>query len=487
LRKSKTWLWITLIVVALGSFLWLRGMYGTARTVITTRPDPTPETKLFPSPEDTAYHMDLKIDPINLEVWGHSVIVSRNCSGSALEEVWLTTYPNALKDKATTPAPQSAYYSGFDPGWLTVSSVLVNQSDASWQDLGISCRIDLPEPIYNGESLTIEMDWKARIPQAAYRYGSKDGVILLGHFYPVLNVLDDSGWHTSANTQFGDPFYTQSADYTVRLWVPEAYQVAASGEILSIEAEDNGWQTMLVKADKARDFALAVMYNYQVSSLTVDGIKLSGFFNGSYPAVENQVMERAAAAVKYFSCTYGSYTRPQLILVQGPMKGFQGMEYSGLIFLAEEVFAPGYDEQRRAFLLAHEIAHQWWYDMVGNNQLEEPWLDEGLANWSARQYLKTVEYRSQQSQSELKEINLQQGLTDMDSKSSYLGTAYQGGENFWYQLEEELGEEKVLQVLRTYLATYRFQTATTEDLRWIISQQSTTPLESFFERWFTTR
>jgi aminopeptidase N len=98
-----------------------------------------------------------------------------------------------------------------------------------------------------------------------------------------------------------------------------------------------------------------------------------------------------------------------------------------------------------------------------------------------------VEYRSQQSQSELKEINLQQGLTDMDSKSSYLGTAYQGGENFWYQLEEELGEEKVLQVLRTYLATYRFQTATTEDLRWIISQQSTTPLESFFERWFTTR
>jgi hypothetical protein len=51
LRKSKTWLWITLIVVALGSFLWLRGMYGTARTVITTRPDPTPETKLFPSPQ----------------------------------------------------------------------------------------------------------------------------------------------------------------------------------------------------------------------------------------------------------------------------------------------------------------------------------------------------------------------------------------------------------------------------------------------------
>ncbi len=487
MRKSKTWLWITLMVVVLGSFFWMRGVYGTARNFITTKPDPAPVTRLFPSPEETSYHMDLKIDPINLEIRGYSVITSRNTSGADLEELWLTTYPNALRDKTNTPAPASAYYSGFDPGWLMISGVMVNQSTASCHDLGISHRIDLPVPIAKGETVTIEMEWKARIPQVAYRYGSKDGVVLLGHFYPVLNVLDESGWHTSANTRFGDPFYTQSADYTVRLWVPEAYQVAASGEILSIEAMDNGWQNLSIKASKARDFALAVGYNCQVSSVTVDGVKVSGFFKGTYPAVENQVMDRAAAAVKYYSCTYGSYTRPQLVLVQAPMKGFQGMEYSGLIFLAEEVFAPEYDEQRRAFLVAHEVAHQWWYDMVGNNQLEEPWLDEGLANWSARQYLKTVEYRSPQSQSQLREINLQQGLTEMESKSNYLDTAYQGGENFWYQLEEELGEEKVLQVLRSYLAAYRFQTAKTEDLRQIISQQSRESLDSFFKRWFTTR
>ncbi|MGE5544784.1 MAG: M1 family aminopeptidase, partial [Bacillota bacterium] len=292
---------------------------------------------------------------------------------------------------------------------------------------------------------------------------------------------------TSANTQFGDPFYTQSADYRVRLWVPEAYQVAASGEILSIEAEDNGWQNLLINASKARDFALAVVFNYHEYSVTVDGVRVAGFFNGKHPVTETQVMEQAAAAIKYFSCTYGSYARPQLVLVQGPMKGFRGMEYSGLIFLAEEVFSPDYDEEQRAFLLAHEIAHQWWYDMVGNNQLKEPWLDEGLANWSARQYLKTVEHRSVENRPGKQVINLEQGLTDMGSKSNYLDTAYQGGENFWYQLEEELGEEKVLQVLRSYLANYRFRTATTEDLRQIISRQSRNSLDSFFERWFTTR
>ena len=72
-----------------------------------------------------------------------------------------------------------------------------------------------------GELLTIEMQWSAKIPRAAYRYGSKDGVILLGHFYPLLNVKDYRGWHISSNTQFGDPFYTQCADYVVRLRVPK--------------------------------------------------------------------------------------------------------------------------------------------------------------------------------------------------------------------------------------------------------------------------
>jgi aminopeptidase N len=244
---------------------------------------------------------------------------------------------------------------------------------------------------------------------------------------------------------------------------------------------------MTISAGMARDFALAAAYNYRKSSVSVDGTEVVGFFNGKHPDIEQDVLERAAAAVKYFNRTYGSYRRPQFVVVEAPMKGFQGMEYSGLIFLAEDVFAPSYDEQRRAFLVAHETAHQWWYDMVGNNQLEEPWLDEGLANWSASQYLKTVEYRSiQGGGSGNRSVNLEQSLAEMNSKEQYMNTAYQAGEDFWRQLEEELGEDRVLRVLRTYLAEFKFRTATTEDLRRVITEASRGSLESFFERWFRT-
>lgn len=483
MRKSNTWLWLTLIV-ALVCVVWIKGIYGTTKSVITSQTAPLSEDNLFPAPHHTSYHMELRLDPIKLELHGRSVITSRNTTDAELTELWLTTYPNVMKDRATTPAPMSAYYSGFDPGWLTISSVTVNGATAAGEDLGISYRIHLPEPIKVGEEVTLKLEWKARIPQAAYRYGSKDGVILMGNFYPVLNVKDDRGWHTSINTKFGDPFYTQCADYTVRLWVPEAYQIAASGDILSIEAEDTGWQTMLIKAERVRDFALAAAYNYKMYHVKADGIEIVGFFNGRFPEVEKAVLEQAVAVVKFYNRTFGSYARPQLFLVQGPMEGFQGMEYSGLIFFTDEVFNPRFNEQRRAYLVAHEIAHQWWYDMVGNNQLQEPWLDEGLASWSARKYLEKVEYRSVQGRSGKTLVDLEKALTEIHSKDTYLDTAYQGGESFWLQLEEELGEGQVLKILRSYLATYKFKTATTEDLCRIISQHSRTSMESFFEKWF---
>lgn len=485
MRKSNIWLWLTLIVVFV-CVVWIKGIYGTTKSIISSQTAPLVEDSLFPAPHHTSYHMDLRLDPIKLELLGRSVITSRNTSGEELSELWLTTYPNAMKDRATTPAPMSAYYSGFDPGWLIVSSVAVNGVTATGEDLGVSYRVHPPAPIKVGEDLTLELEWKARIPQAAYRYGSKGGVILLGNFYPVLNVRDDRGWHTSANTKFGDPFYTQCADYTIRLRVPEAYQIAASGNILSVEAEDTGWQTLKIRADRARDFALAAAYNYKMYHVTADDVKIVGFFNGKYPEVEKAVMERAVAVVKFFNRSFGSYARSELYLVQGPMEGFQGMEYSGLIFFAEDVFNPKFNEQRRAYLVAHEIAHQWWYDMVGNNQLQEPWLDEGLASWSARKYLEKVEYRSVQSRSGRTLVDLEKALTEIHSKNTYLDTAYQGGESFWLQLEEELGEGQVLKVLRSYLAAYKFQTATTEDLRRIISRHSRDSMESFFERWFST-
>lgn len=483
MNKNKIWIGLIAGIILISSVLWVKGLDGMIDKVFVKQKPSKSQVGIFPSPNYTDYEMTINLDAMSRIMAGTSVIDTRNTTGGTLREILLTTYPNAFRSKQTTPAPDTAYYAGFDSGWLTVSLVTVNGKSAQYKDLGVTGKIVPDKPIKKNEKIRIEMVWKAKIPKAAYRYGYKDDAILLGQFYPILNVKDEKGWHTSGNYRFGDPFYMQCADYLVMFELPEFYQVAATGSITNCFAEDNGRQTMWIEAKNARDFAMTALYNYQTSSKLVNGIQIK-CYSQENNEVSADVLERAAAAIKYYGVTYGSYPYPELNIIEAPMKGFNGMEYSGVIFLAEEVFSPLYEEKLRSTVIAHEVAHQWWYGLVGNDQINEPWLDEGLATWSANQYLKRVELRSTKSSSGKKKVQLGKSLSQMGSKQNYYDTAYQGGEAFWYGLETELGETEVLNILRLYLSKYRYRTATTEDLRKVITEESGQDLESFFDRWF---
>lgn len=481
--KRKIWIVLITGIVLISAALYVKGLDGMIDKVIVKPKTSSSPVTIFPSPYYTNYEMTINLDSISGIIIGTSVIDTKNTTGADLDKIWITTYPNAFRSRKTTPAPDSAYYAGFDPGWLKVSLVTVNGLPAKYEDHGVSGRIILAEPLPKNQKIRIEMVWKAKIPKAAYRYGYKDDAILLGQFYPVLNVKDDKGWHTSGNYRFGDPFYLQSANYLVIVELPEIYQVAATGTITNTLAEDNGRQTIWIEAKNVRDFAIAALYNYQTSSMIANGSRIN-CYSREVDAASADVLERAAAAVKYYGNTYGAYPYQELNIIEAPMKGFQGMEYSEVIFLAEEVFSPGYKEKTRSTLIAHEVAHQWWYGLVGNDQINEPWLDEGLATWSANQYLKEVELRATKGASASKNVKLGKSLSQMGSKQNYYDTAYQGGEAFWYGLETELGEDKVLSILRKYLSKYKYRTATTEDLRQLITEESDRDLEYFFDQWF---
>jgi aminopeptidase N len=144
------------------------------------------------------------------------------------------------------------------------------------------------------------------------------------------------------------------------------------------------------------------------------------------------------------------------------MEGFMGMEYDGLIFLSDRAMAASYGAQQRSQLVAHEIAHQWWYALVGNDQAAEPWLDEGLASWSADLYLRSqgqvgasVGKSSQQ---------LAWPLTAFSSREQYMAAVYSGGEWFWYQVEKKAGQSQLLKGLNDYLKAYSGQVASTGDM-----------------------
>lgn len=485
MMKKRTW-FIFMLILALGAayFFWNINQPGTE--VAATLPDNNKpaQVTLFPDPEKTLYRMSLYLDINDRILYGTSVLTTANTTGQVLSDLWFTIYPDAFQKASTTPAPSSAYYAGFNPAGIEFEEIKVNYQTVDYIKDGVSLQLIPDQDILPGQDIVVEMKWKAQIPRLAYRYGYQDGVYMLGNFYPILNVYDEKAWLTSYNSVFGDPFCFHSADYVVRLNIPEAYSMVSTGSVVETIAEDNGRQSITVASDNTRDFGLVIYYQHQEDQLQSNGRTISIHAPVHANGYADRWLEEAAAILNFYSCTWGSYPYPEFKVVFVPMKGFHGMEYSGLVFMSEDLLAAGSDRQRTRFILAHEIAHQWWYGMVGNDQVREPWLDEGLANWGAYKYLGQNGQDITRFDSAGLNTSLNRELSQMYSRSDYYSTAYTGGESFWFGLEQELGEEKVKQVLRRYLANYRFRMATTSDLLQVIRQEAKRDMDDYFQLWF---
>jgi len=500
LRKREIYLLIFFIgVICAAYFIWMgeeyRSLLSTAATV-QELPDPSPATAsvhssmaypVFPATDTTLYQMGLYLDISDRTLYGSTILQTKNTAGQALNDLWFTVYPNAFRDAKTTPAPAEAYYAGFNEGWMEVEECQVNDKPVEFFLEGVSLQLIMEQDIMPEADIKIELKWQARIPKLAYRYGSKDGVFMLGNFYPTLNVLDEDGWHNSYNSVFGDPFCFNTADYLLRINIPEAYDIASTGINTQTIAEDNGRETYIVEAKNVRDFCLLVMYDYNELREKANSTTLKAYFPGGGDETVSRIIKKSGEILNYYSCKWGSYPYQDFKVAFVPMKGFHGMEYSGLIFLREEFLQPDFDQERSDFILAHEIAHQWWYGMVGNDQLREPWLDEGLANWSAYKYLEAYGGKAPVDRGTEPEVNLARELRDIYSSSDYYLTAYSGGEAFWFGLEKELGEENIDKVLRRYLADYRFKIAATQDLLTVIKKEAHKDMDDYFAKWFGPR
>ncbi|MDR1616201.1 MAG: M1 family metallopeptidase [Syntrophomonadaceae bacterium] len=440
---------------------------------------------VFPDPDKTTYVMDLNLEAANRNLHGKSLISTVNTSGKPLAELWLTMYPNAFRLDSETPAPPDAYYSGFNPGGAEVKSLTVNGQETVIMYEGISLGVILGYDIMMDERIDIAIEWTVKVPRASYRLGTKNGTYMLSAFYPQLNVLDANGWKKSYNSKFGDPFCSHSAEYLVHLDIPEQYVPIGMPVIEQTMPEDNGRQRYTMSGKKWRSFALALMFDYSAEVVTLNKTSIRCFVPGRKSQEAKVYAEKAKQILNYFNGAYGSYPYKELNIVFVPMKGFQGMEHSGLVFINDEFLEDeNLNDQQITLTLAHEIAHQWWYGVVGNDQMQEPWLDEGLANWSAYKYYINNENGSRPALVAAYPRNLARGLNSFSSRDEYYKGVYNNGAQFWFELENQVGEEKMTMILHRYWADYQYKIATTQDLFNAIHKEVPKNIDAFLNKWF---
>ena len=403
-----------------------------------------------------------------------------NSTDNELSDLKFNLYANAFREGSKFPPVSTsytpnAYYAGASYGDMKINSV---ENCSGWnvggEDENI-LTVTLLTPIYPGENAQISINYTLKLAHVNHRTGVTQNAVNLGNFYPVLCAYSREGFVECNYYYCGDPFLSECANYEVTLDLPPEYVAATSGK-LAKESNTAGRVKRTYTLENARDFAAVISDKFKVSSQNVDGVEVSYFY---YSDTSPQVSLTAACeSLKYFSETFGKYVYPTLCVVQ---TGFcyGGMEYPALTMISDAL-----DADTNIYTIVHENAHQWWYAMVGSNQLTCAWQDEGLAEYSSLMFFEshptyaftktgiigsaTKAYRAYYSVYNQifgeTDTSMNRHLKDYESEYEYANIAYNKGLIMFDMLRQSVGDEKFTASLKKYFADNLYKIASSEDL-----------------------
>jgi aminopeptidase N len=283
----------------------------------------------------------------------------------------------------------------------------------------------------------------------------------------------------------------------VSVTAPPTLILAASGSEVDLAVNPDGTLTHRYVAPLVRDFALVASESYVTLTGEQDGVQITLYYDPGLPdgAASARVgLAMAQNAVRIFNVAYGPYPFAELDMVQTPNSA-GGLEYPGLFVIGSDAWDRNNDFFE--FLIAHEAAHQWWYGLVGNDQALNPWMDEGLAQYSVALYIRDLEGESAYDAA-IESFRLQHAAF-IDSHpdqvdvigepvSAYPGSAYffcvyQKGPLFFAALDETYGFDAVKRMLQNYYVTYRYGIAAPGDMLSSFEVTLGENLDGLFAEW----
>ncbi len=384
------------------------------------------------------YKMDVQLLDSLHQVSGHETIRYINNSPHELSKIWMHLWPNAYKNNETALAKQKIKSNStkmhFLPdssfGWIDISNVQVDKRDIQWRyrsdDTLDVALFTLNKPLPSGDSLTIDLDFVVRVPNVLSRLGHFGKHYEMTQWYPKPAVYDMKGWHPISYLDMGE-FYSEWGDFDVHISVPKNYRVAATGVLQ--DSSEIAWRDSLaafgnalldsIKADKKSlpDTLTALLKDKPKSDTEFKTIQFKqenvhdfAWFadkrfiitNGAYTHPSGKVTQTwtytlpknfknyrhsnifISDAVKYYSKWFMEYPYQHASVVDGDFSAGGGMEYPMITLINNAGFEPLLE-----LVIMHEVGHNWFYGLSGNNERDYPWMDEGLNSYAENRYWRT--------------------------------------------------------------------------------------------------
>lgn len=436
------------------------------------------------APNAPRYFIQVKLDPEELATLnGVQRVRYVNNEGVSLNALYFRLYPN-LPGYGGSMAIEQVVLDG-----VPVETRLEAQ--------GSALRVPLDPPLAPGGVADLTLWFRDTLPtdtSAGYGvFAFTDGVYALAGFYPTIPIYDDEGWNIEVAPPYGDATFTDVAFYQVRLTVPADLTVVTSGTTLEILEDGDGMRTWVAMGGPMRDFYVAMSADYEVVSEEVNGTRVNSYYRSAQATGGELALAYATDALRLFNRQFGPYPYTELDVVATPTNA-GGIEYPGAVAIAQRL----YNEPGGFFELAtvHEVAHQWWYGLVGNDQPDEPWLDEALTNYSAYLYYEETQghiradtikeqifegpYRHARERGRDRGVA---GPVASFSEGEYGAIVYGKGPLFFDAVRTELGDEAFFDALRTYLETHRYDVAYPDDLIEAFEGTSGQQIDELYEFW----
>jgi len=357
------------------------------------------------SPRNASYTIAARLDPATRTITGTETIRWRNITGKPAADLQFHLYWNAWRDSRSTFMRERALSGGNDDRrrrpdeWarIDVTAIAVAGGDRTGATRFIApdddnpndqtvMSVPLTQPIAPGGTATIEVAWTAHVPRTFARTGAIGNFFFIAQWFPKLGVLQEDGWNCH---QFhaGTEFFSDYGVYDVSLTVPAGWPLGATGVERERRDDAGGTTTHRYYQEDVHDFAWTTSPDYLV--------KTARFEHPRLPAVEMRLLlqpEHAAQADRHFDATrttlkyygewYGAYPYGHITIVDPAFQsGAGGMEYPTLFTAGTRWLAPGGVTTPEG-VTVHEAGHQFWYGIVGNNEFEDAWMDEGLNTFS---------------------------------------------------------------------------------------------------------
>jgi hypothetical protein len=353
-------------------------------------------------------------------------------------------------------------------------------------------RVPLPAPLISGDPAAIRMTYTLVIPPLAPstgfpegNLGASDEVIQVGDWHPtVVPYRLDGGWQTWTYHPVGDPTVYPIADYDVRIFTDPNLVIAAPGT-----GSEQG-ATRRYQLERARAFAFLTSPNYQRIEAAHGGISVTSYVLPEHAAAGRAAIAIVGRALPIYRRAYGPYPLDALVIAEN---GYHGsMEYSGLLSISREAYERFQSGPQSSLvrLVTHELAHQWWYHAVGNNQVEEPWLDEAFATYSELLYYDEVApdlvgwWWQGRIHSGNRGESLDATIYDFEDTQTYVRRIYTQGAGFLDDLRWLVGDAAFFEFVRAYQRYGEGRLMTTEDFFALLRTHTDADLSLLTDRYF---